>query len=137
MTRSRWVASGLLALAFALGGLVGGVATIAADKDHPPVESRARSRAAWQAQMRQEYLDQLRSELGLTAAQEQAVVAVLDQHQPAMDSIWRLVRTHFDAERQQVRRDIRAVLSEGQQGKYDAFVIKRDSLLQAREGQRD
>lgn len=141
MTKSRWAATGLLALAFALGGLAGGVATMAADKDHPREGSPGRSRAAYMAQMRQEYLDQLRLELSLTTDQELAVVAVLDRHQPAMDSLWRAVRTQFDTqfdtERQAVRRDIRATLTADQQSRYDAFVIKRDSIHRAREAGRD
>ncbi len=136
MTKSRWAATGLLALAFALGGLVGGVATMAADKDHPRAGPHG-GRAAYLAQMRQEFIDQLRLELSLTSDQERAVVNVLDQHQPAMDSLWRVVRTQFDPERQAVRRDIRSVLSDGQQSKYDAFLIKRDSLHRVREGERD
>jgi len=124
MTKSRWAATGLLALAFALGGLAGGVATMAADRDRPS----AGGRAAYLAHMRREFLDQLRTELSLSADQEQAVVAVLDQHQPAMDSIWRSIRTQFDAERQSVRRDIRSLLSEEQRGKYDRFNFKRDSI---------
>jgi hypothetical protein len=141
MTKSRWAATGLLALAFALGGLVGGAATMAADKDHPREGLGGRSRAGYMAQMRREYLDQLRRELNLTADQEQAVVQVLDRHQPAMDSLWRAVRTQFDhqfdTERRAVRRDIRATLAPEQQDKYDAFVIRRDSIHQAREAGRD
>ena len=137
MTKSRWAATGLLALAFALGGLVGGVATMAAGKDHPREGPYGGSRAAYLAQMRREFIEQLRLELSLTTDQERAVVSVLDQHQPAMDSLWRVVRTQFDPERQAVRRDIRAVLSTDQQSKYDAFLIKRDSLHRAREVGRD
>lgn len=137
MTKSRLAATGLLALAFALGGLAGGAATMLADRDHARDGRHGQSRAAYQAQMRQEYLEQLRQELSLTAEQENAVVAVLDQHQPAMDSLWRAVRTQFDAERQAVRRDIRAALSTDQQTKYDAFLIKRDSSHRAREVGRD
>ncbi len=137
MTKSRLAATGLLILSFALGGLVGGAATMLADKNSSRPDRREQSRAAYIAQMRQEFLDRLRSELSLTREQEKAVVTVLEQHQPAMDSLWRTVRTQFDAERQAVRQDIRAVLSPEQQAKYAAFLAERDSLHRAREGRRD
>lgn len=137
MTKSRLAATGLLAASFALGGLAGGAATMVANSDHPERGRHGQSRAAYVAQMRQEYIEQLRQELRLTSDQEQTVVKVLDQHQPAMDSLWRSVRTQFDAERQAVRRDIRALLSADQQTKYDAFLVKRDSIHRAREAGRD
>lgn len=137
MSKSRWVATGLLSLAFALGGLVGGTATMLADKDHRPRGPHGANRAAYKAQMRQEYIERLREDVGLSPSDEQAVSAVLDQHEPVMDSLWRTVRTQFDAARQAVRRDIRARLSEDQQRKYDAFNAKRDSVHRARDGARD
>lgn len=137
MTKSRWVATGLLSLAFALGGLVGGTATMLADKDHRPARPHGANRAAYKAQMRQDYIERLREDVGLSPSDEQAVTAVLDLHEPIMDSLWRTVRTQFDAERQAVRRDIRARLSEEQQRKYDAFNAKRDSVHRARDGTRD
>ena len=139
MTKSRWVATGLLSLAFALGGLVGGTATMMADRDHPPRRGgpHGANRAAYKAQMRQEYIERLTAEVGLTSAQQQAVIDVLDQHEPAMDSLWRAMRTQFETERQAVRRDIRALLDADRQFKYDKFNAARDSARQSREGRRD
>lgn len=137
MTKSRWAATGLLSLAFALGGLVGGTATMLADKDHPRRSPHGADRAAYKAQMRQQYIERLRVEVGLSPTDERAVIEVLDQHEPIMDSLWRAVRTQFDAERRAIRRDIRARLSEAQQSKYDAFNARRDSVHQARDGTRD
>jgi hypothetical protein len=136
MTKSRWAATGLLALAFALGGLAGGVATMVADKDDPREGGRG-SRTEYLAQMRREFIDQLREALRLTPDQERGVIEVLDRHQPAFDSLWRAVRTQFDAERQAVRRDIRGVLTADQQDRYDEFLVKRDSIHRAREARRD
>jgi uncharacterized membrane protein YccC len=138
MTKSRWVATGLLSLAFALGGLVGGTATMLADRSHPATRGpHGTKRAAYKAQMRQDFIERLRSDIELTPAQERAVLEVLDRHDPIMDSLWRTVRIQFEAERQAVRRDIRSVLETGQQSKYDVFNAKRDSARRAREAGRD
>jgi|GEM_PF-1392325 len=137
MTKSRWVATGLLSLAFALGGLVGGTATMLADKDSRPPRPGKTNRAAFKAQMRLDYIERLRTDVGLSPADEQAVNEVLDRHDPIMDSLWRSVRTQFDAEREAVRRDIRVRLSADQQRKYDAFNARRDSLHRARDEARD
>lgn len=119
MTRSRWVATGLLGLAFALGGLAGGAATMLADrKTHPP-------RDPFSAQS---YAQRLADEVGLSPEQQQAVVAVIEQHQPVMDSIWSTVREQFDAERQLMRHDIRKLLAPQQLEKYNAMVARLDSL---------
>ncbi|MFN0177737.1 MAG: hypothetical protein ACKVZ0_02985 [Gemmatimonadales bacterium] len=138
MTKSRWVATGLLSLAFALGGLVGGTATMLADRSLPARGGpHGTPRAAYKAQMRQDFIERLRTDIELTPAQERAVLEVLDRHEPILDSLWRTVRTQFDAERQAVRRDIRMVLEAGQQSKYDVFNAKRDSARRAREAGRD
>jgi hypothetical protein len=138
MTKSRWVATGLLSLAFALGGLVGGTATMLADRNSPATGGpHGTKRAAYKAQMRQDFIERLRSDVELTPSQERAVLEVLDRHDPIMDSLWRTVRIQFEAERQAVRRDIRSVLETGQQSKYDVFNAKRDSARRAREAGRD
>jgi Spy/CpxP family protein refolding chaperone len=133
MTKSRLAATGLLALAFALGGLAGATATMMADNDHPPLSPHGKTRAAYIAQMRQEFVDQLKHELALTASQERSVNQILDRHQPAMDSLWRSVRTQFEAERQAVRQEIGAMLAPGQQSQYQSLLAKRDSTRRARE----
>lgn len=137
MTNSRWAATGLLGLVFALGGLAGATATMLADNDHPPLSPHGKTRAAYIAQMRQEFVEQLKSELLLSASQERSVNQILDQHQPAMDSLWRSVRTQFEAERQAVRREIGAMLAPEQQSRYQALLAKRDSVRQAREDSSD
>jgi hypothetical protein len=123
MTKSRLAASGLLALVFALGALVGGAATMLADRSRHEFTRFGDPT---------EFAKYLRQELILTTEQEQQVVSILDRHQPAMDSIWSLVRPQFDAERQSVRREIRALLSGDQAGKYDALNALRDSLRRNR-----
>lgn len=123
MTRSRWVATGLLALAFALGGLAGGAATMLADRDtharRDPFSPDA-------------YARRLAEDLSLDATQQRAVAEVITRHQPVMDSIWAQVREQFNVERQAMRRDIRALLTPDQVEKYNAMVARFDSLRQAR-----
>ena len=123
MTKSRLAASGLLALVFALGALVGGAATMLADRSrHGP--DRFGERPA--------FTQYLKDELDLTADQEQKVTAVMDRHQPAMESIWGLVRPQFEAERETVRQEIRQLLLPEQLKKYETLVAHRDSLRRAR-----
>jgi hypothetical protein len=128
MTKSRLAATGLLALAFALGGLAGGAATMLADRethDRPDPYSH------------ESYAERLARELGLDAGQQRAVVAVMERHQPVMDSIWNTVREQFTAERRAMRADIRAILTPDQVERYNQMVARYDSLRQARSKRQD
>lgn len=127
MIASRSAAIRLLALAFALGALLGGGVVLMVDRGSHPPDVRTGGR--------QSYLSRLSKEVGLTSEQQQAVARVLDRHEPVMDSMWRSVRAPFDAQRQAVRREIRAVLTPEQVVKYDAMIARRDSLHRARENQ--
>src|SRR5690606_10915900 len=118
MIGSRSAAVRLLLLAFSLGALVGGAATMVAD--------RGAHRTNYDPG-RQGYLERLDRELDLTDAQRREVAEVLERHEPVMDSLWRMVRAPFDSARQAVRRDIRATLSPEQVTKYDAMLARRDS----------
>jgi Spy/CpxP family protein refolding chaperone len=122
MTRSRLGAAFLLVARFVLGGLVGGAATTMADRkshsrdhgDHP----------------RPSFVDRLQADLGLTPAQRDSVQAVLDRHQPAMDSLWQIIRPQFQSERQAIRNAISALLTPEQQAKY-TMLQRQDSLRRA------
>ena len=128
MIASRSAAIRLLALAFSLGALLGGGAMLLVDRgNHPPPEVHGGGREG--------YLARLSREVELTDDQRQQVTQVLDRHEPVMDSMWRSVRAPFDAERQAVRREIRAVLTPGQVIKYDAMIARRDSVRRARDNQ--
>ena len=126
MTRSRLGAAFLLVATFVIGGLVGGAATSMADRksyspgraDHP----------------RPSFVDRLQADLGLTSGQRDRVQAVLDRHQPAMDSLWQLIRPQFQSERQAIRNAISALLTPEQQTKY-TLLQRQDSLRHA-EGER-
>jgi len=123
MTKPRLVAGGLLALTFALGMLAGGAATMAADRTgHRRGDPYSPT----------SYASRLAGDLGLAPDQEAKVVEVLERHQPIMDSIWSQVGSQFDAERQNLRRDIRALLTSDQQAKYEAMLARLDSLRRNR-----
>lgn len=130
MTRSRAGATLLLLAMLVIGGLLGGALTRFADRqahrnDHPRGQ-------------RPSYVDRLSTDLALTDVQRDSLQAVLDRHQPAMDSLWATVRfqfgPQFQAERQLIRNEISSLLTPEQQAKY-AELQRQDSLRRA-EGDR-
>lgn len=119
MSRNRVGAFALLLATFVLGGLLGGAATSLAD------------RRTHRHDRRPSFVDRLNSELVLTATQRDSVQAVLDRHQPAMDSLWQRMRPQFEAERQAIRTEITALLTPEQRVKYAALIQRLDSLRRA------
>ena len=129
MIRSRSAAIRLLVVAFALGGLVGGAATMLADRGN-------HSRCDHGQDGRQGYVARLDQELDLTPAQEEMVSGVLRLHVPVMDSLFRAIRAEhaeLDQQRMAIRQEIRASLTPEQSTKYDAMLARRDSAHRARE----
>lgn len=122
MTRSRTGAVALLIAAFVLGGLVGGAATSMADRRSHLSRGAHPSRLS--------YVERIGTELGLSDAQKDGVQAVLDRHQPAMDSLWESVRPLMQSERQSIRTQITALLSSEQRAKY-IELQRQDSLRRA------
>lgn len=123
MTRSRAGAVIMLVATFVLGGLVGGAATSMADKNRhtlPKPDDHTRP----------SYLDRLQTDLDLTPAQRDSIQAVLDRHQPAMDSLWEQIRPQFQSERQAIRNAINGLLSADQRAKY-LEGQRQDSLRRA------
>jgi Spy/CpxP family protein refolding chaperone len=118
MTRSRLGAAGLLIVTFVLGALVGGAATSLADREG----HRTRGNHP-----RPSYVERLGADLDLSEAQKDSVRAVLDRHQPAMDSLWESIRPQFQSERQSIRTQINAFLTPDQQARY-ATLQRQDSL---------
>ena len=128
MIRSRSAAIRLLVLAFALGGLVGGAATMLADRGNHPSDHDGDGREG--------YVARLRGELDLTAEQGDVISGILRRYEPVMDSMFRVIRAEhpeLDQQRMAVRREIRATLRPDQAIKYDAMVARRDSVRRARE----
>lgn len=126
MTRSRLGAVLMLLGTFLLGGLLGGAATSLADlRAHKKHRDRPRL----------SYVDRLAADLTLTEAQRDSVQAVLDRHQPAMDSLWQLFRPLLQSERQVIRNEIGALLTPDQLAKYRELQ-RQDSLRRATEMER-
>ena len=99
MTKSKWSAALLLIAAFVLGGLTGGAAVAAADRG--AVEAR-RPRGGM--------VERLAERLDLSAAQQDSVRAILERHHAA-----------FQADRDEVGADIRAVLTDDHLERYEAM----------------
>ena len=125
MTRSRSGAALLLLGTFVIGGLIGGALT--AVLDH-------------RAHKRPSYVDRLATDLTLSGAQRDSVQAVLERHQPAMDSLWQLIRPQFQSERQLIRNEISTLLSPEQQAKYTQLQrqdsVRRAEMDRSRNGRR-
>lgn len=130
MTRSRTGAAVLLLAMLVLGGLVGGALTRVVDRQAHRREHPGRQRPS--------YVDRLSADLGLSDGQRDSIQAVMDRHQPTMDSLWTVVRQQFgpqfQAERQLIRNAISTLLTSEQRAKY-AELQRQDSLRRA-EGDR-
>ncbi|HEU5217524.1 MAG TPA: periplasmic heavy metal sensor [Gemmatimonadales bacterium] len=126
MTRPRLGATFLLLATFVLGGLVGGAATTMADR---------KSRCGRGDHPRPSFVDRLQTDLDLTPAQRDSVQAVLERHQPGMDSLWQLIRPQFQSERQAIRNAISALLTPEQQAKY--LELQRQDSLRRAEAERN
>ncbi len=124
MTRSRIGAAAMLVATFVLGGLLGGSLTSFAErKAH---ESSRRPRPT--------YVERLAQDLDLNQEQKDRIQAVLDRHQPTMDSIWTEIRSKFpqmESERVTVRQEVFAILTPEQQARYNAIIQRQDSLRKA------
>ena len=129
MIKSRSAAIRLLALAFALGALAGGAATMLADRGNHRSDGHG-------SDGREGYVARLREELGLSAGQQEVINGVLRRHEPVMDSMFRAIRAEhpeLDLQRLAARQEIRATLTPEQATKYDAMLARRDSAHRARE----
>jgi hypothetical protein len=72
------------------------------------------------------WLDAFAADLALTPAQRAAVDTILDERQRVMDSLVAPVRPQLDATRATARRQIRARLTEAQQARFDAYVVRME-----------
>ena len=116
--RARFAPFMLLVATFVLGAFVGGAATTLADRSS-------------HRHQRPSFVERLSADLALSDTQRDSIQAVLDRHQPAMDSLWQKMRPQFEAERQTIRSEITALLTPEQQTKYAALIQRQDSLRRA------
>ncbi len=124
MTRSRLAAVVLLLATFVLGGFLGGAVSTFAE--------RRTFAKRHNHQERPSYVERLTQEVGLRPAQRDSVSAILERHKPVMDSLWAEVRPLFATERENIRRDIRALLSADQLTRYNAMIQRQDSRREER-----
>lgn len=121
MSRSSTTrASLLLVAAFLAGGLVGGAATMVADRQQHEQARNTRERPG--------YAERLTNELGLSSEQRRAVEEILARHEPTMDSLMRAMRHSPEARavRESVRQEIRQLLTPEQQERYAASLERQD-----------
>jgi Spy/CpxP family protein refolding chaperone len=125
MTRSRLGALLLLVATFVLGGLLGGTLTSMAER---------REHGRRPSGPRPGYVERIGRDLDLSAEQKEKIQAVLDKHQPTMDSLWTELRQRFpqlDSERVAVRQEVFSLLTPDQQARYTAIIQRQDSLRRA------
>jgi hypothetical protein len=75
---------------------------------------------------RDQLLEGLSSELGLTADQHAAMSAFLEQRRPGAHEFWERSRHSYCEMRDGFRADLRAMLDETQQARFDALMFKID-----------
>ncbi len=130
MSRSRLGATALLAAIFVLGAIAGGAVTSWLDRRDSGPGPGDRGRRT--------YMERLEAEVGaLSAAQRDSIQAVLDRHQPAMDSIWAGMRPRIEAERQSMRQEIRAHLTDDQVRRYNEAIERQERRRQEMERSRN
>ena len=124
LNRSKLLAASLIAATFVAGAAVGTVVSTAwGDGSDSSSERRER---------RPSYSERLQADLGLTDAQRDSVVILLQQRQEAMQAIWQDTRPRFDSLRSQIRDDIAALLDGEQRAIFEAMIARSDSSHAAR-----
>jgi len=124
--RSKLYAAGLLVVTFAAGVAVGtGVSAAASD--------RTRGSNGRERRPRESYADRLGRELQLTPVQRDSVARIVNAYQDSMGAMWESVRPRTDSIRSSIRRTIHDLLEPTQQGRYEAYIRRTDSVRAARE----
>lgn len=120
LPKSKMQAIGLL-VAAAVVGFASGAATIS----WAGVESRK------ERHPRRSYSEMLQQELGLTDLQRDSLRTLLRSHRPRMRAVMEHVRPQMDSLRDEMRTEIRAVLTPAQQAAYDTM-LTRERRMRAR-----
>jgi len=80
---------------------------------------------------RQTYSGYLTSQLHLSAAQHDSVVAILRRHQPELHALFQTIRPQVDSARARVAEEIRGILAPAQREAYQRL-LDRDRAERAR-----
>ena len=116
----------VLLIAVFVAGLVVGVGGVAiAERSGIHVLPHEQRRAGG-------YLEFLSHRLDLTPAQRDSVRSILERHRPTMDSMRAAVAPPFETLRKQIRSEIRAQLTPGQQQIFSDLGRKNDSTSNGR-----
>jgi hypothetical protein len=116
--RKSWIA---FMIVFALGGVTGasldGIYRLRASGISPAAVSIRDTDA---------YFETLRRELALTDDQSSAMRAILDQTRDDYKAVCADVRPRYDVVRERARTQMRALLTAGQQPRFDSIVTAED-----------
>ncbi|UCC71727.1 MAG: hypothetical protein JSV86_15315 [Gemmatimonadota bacterium] len=107
--------------------LLGGVAGAAVDRmlvGERTASSGQRGRSG-DRDRRRSYLDWLSAQLELDEEQQAQVQVVVEEYREQISSIWREVRPRYEELQEQLRAEIRAVLTEEQAANYDALLQRQ------------
>jgi|SRR5207244_2521310 len=111
----------VLVAVFVLGSVTGAALTglyrSRASGDRPEARERAMH----------ERFEKMRQQLNLTDQQTTAVRAILDETRNEYRALKTELRPRFEEPRQKARARIRALLTPGQQQKFDAMVVQQDA----------
>ncbi|NIN72704.1 MAG: hypothetical protein GTO46_12440 [Gemmatimonadetes bacterium] len=134
--KSRAWALALLVAVF----LVGGAAGAAVDRmlvGEREVSSGQRGRSGGDRDRRRSYLDWLADELTLSEEQRTEVQGILERHREQVSDLWKEWRPRYDELQEQVRADIRGVLTEEQAASYDALLERQRQRRERDDRDRD
>ena len=81
-------------------------------------------------------VERLRSGLDLTDDQAARLEEVMNENHETAHEFWKNSRQEYEALRKQFRADIRELLTDDQQVKFDAMVAEYDAKRESREGRR-
>ncbi|NIR44550.1 MAG: hypothetical protein GWN99_09675 [Gemmatimonadetes bacterium] len=123
--KSKIWAAALLGVALVLGGVSGAALDRALLRDSASAESRDRDRDR-DRDRRGRYLDWLAAELDLTEDQRSQVESIIERHREQVSALWRETRPRFEELKQQLRSEIRDLLTEEQLEAYEALLRKSD-----------
>lgn len=115
MTAPAWMKGTLLlAVAFTAGAVTG----VGYERRRTPAHDAARMDS-------HHVMHRLKDDLGLDAAQEKAIAAILARRQGAVDSTWRAMQPHVHATLDSTTQEILDVLRPDQVAKYRKMVEAR------------
>jgi gas vesicle protein len=135
--RSKLWATALLAGVLVFGGAVGA----AVDRLLSPAASACQTASTREQRdrgrdrnERRNYVEWLTTELQLTDAQRVQVDTIIERHRQRVSALWKEVRPQYEQMKQNLRQEIRGVLTGQQRARYEELVREHDSRRGRRDG---